>query len=194
MCHNRCGILLHIDTAYNTKHSYYHVVNMTMNVSIVLVGEISKPLLTAVKNHLTSLGFEAEITQSRSVPDQAYNAHRDQYKARAFIEMMPRTGDYHLVITDVDIYVRDYNFVFGLASGSNAVISITRLTGDKLQERTIKEAVHELGHLMGLPHCNNPECVMYFSNMLADTDRKGKTFCEKCQKKLSSEFGHELQN
>jgi archaemetzincin len=148
------------------------------------MGEIPRTLLQSVKDHLTSTGFEVEISHPRSVPTHAYNAQRGQYKARTFIEMAPRTGGYHLVITDVDLYVPNYNFVFGLASGNNAVISIARLAGKLLQERTIKEAVHELGHLLGLVHCENPECVMCFSNTLADTDRKGTNFCEKCQKKL----------
>ncbi len=165
-----------------------------MNVSIVPVGDIPYTLLTLLKDYLTSIGFQVEISQSHPLPDHAYNAHKGQYKARAFIETAPRSGGYHLVVTDVDIYVPNYNFVFGLSSGNNAVISIARLYGDLLQERIIKEAVHELGHLLGLPHCKDPECVMYFSNTLSDTDRKSKNFCEKCQQNLSSRFGHGLQN
>jgi len=53
-----------------------------------------------------------------------------------------------------------------------------------LQERALKEAVHELGHLLGLPHCDNPRCIMFFSNTLADTDRKGPGFCPACRGKL----------
>ncbi len=43
---------------------------------------------------------------------------------------------------------------------------------------------HELGHVMGLQHCDDPGCVMYFSNRLSDTDRKASDFCETCQRKL----------
>lgn len=85
--------------------------------------------------------------------------------------------------------------VFGEAElgGYFAIISLARLRQsfyglpeDKhlFLERTIKEAVHELGHTYGLSHCPDPECVMHFSNSLMDTDRKKPSFCSRCQIKL----------
>jgi len=46
------------------------------------------------------------------------------------------------------------------------------------------EAVHELGHAFGLQHCGNPECVMFFSNSIMDTDRKGWHLCQQCRARL----------
>ena len=74
-----------------------------------------------------------------------------------------------------------------------AVISLARLYPEfygqprdpgRFKERAINEAVHELGHLLGLGHCPDPACVMAFSNSLADTDRKGPGFCQPCREKL----------
>ncbi len=48
----------------------------------------------------------------------------------------------------------------------------------------MKTIVHEIGHSLGLPHCSDPNCIMFFSNWLGDTDRKSKFFCEKCKEKL----------
>ena len=48
----------------------------------------------------------------------------------------------------------------------------------------LKEAVHELGHTLGLAHCPNAKCVMHFSNSLADTDRKGSVLCPVCQRRV----------
>ena len=42
----------------------------------------------------------------------------------------------------------------------------------------------ELGHALGLPHCEYPGCVMYFSNWIGDTDRKGPKFCYRCGKRI----------
>lgn len=63
--------------------------------------------------------------------------------------------------------------------GRTAVISLCRLAScadpQARRLRTLKEAVHELGHILGLAHCPDAGCVMHFSNALADTDRKGSS-------------------
>ena len=43
----------------------------------------------------------------------------------------------------------------------------------------------EMGHTFGLAHCDDPNCVMWFSNNLAETDRKGTRFCRRHQKELA---------
>jgi archaemetzincin len=99
-----------------------------------------------------------------------------------------------LGIVDRDLYVPELNFVFGLAHTKGAVISLTRLrqgfydlpeNESRFHQRVLIEAVHELGHTYGLGHCNNPHCVMFFSNSLTDTDRKGSKFCNNCKGKLT---------
>jgi archaemetzincin len=49
-----------------------------------------------------------------------------------------------------------------------------------VEQRAIKEAVHELGHVFGLTHCEKSRCVMHFSSSLRDTDFKHYIFCERC--------------
>ncbi|MGV9200035.1 MAG: archemetzincin, partial [Promethearchaeia archaeon] len=55
------------------------------------------------------------------------------------------------------------------------------------RERTLKEAIHELGHTFGLEHCHN-RCIMSFSNNLQQTDDKPPKFCKDCKEKLNSYF------
>ncbi len=128
----------------------------------------------------------------------AYNPQRGQYLSFPFLEaLLPLKKEDKLIlgITEVDLYAPHLNFIFGQADiGRNvAVISLFRLhpsfyglpeDKDLFLERTLKEAVHELGHLYGLPHCSNPYCVMHFSNSIRDTDIKGFNFCEACKKRL----------
>jgi len=45
-------------------------------------------------------------------------------------------------------------------------------------------AMNELGHTLGLGHCTDPGCVMYFSNSLADTECKGDAYCKRCVARL----------
>lgn len=95
-----------------------------------------------------------------------------------------------LVLTDLDIYYADFDYVFGFTDVSKgvSVVSFARMikgaTAEKLIERTVKTAIHEIGHLNGLRHCNSRACVMSLSFGLADTDRKSSRFCDRCSYKL----------
>jgi archaemetzincin len=134
--------------------------------------------------------------------DYAYDLERRQYLALRLLASMRRfskgPGDRCLGIVDVDLYSPGLNFVFGEADiGSGvAIVSLYRLRPELyglphdealFQERTVKEAVHELGHTYSLGHCTDVKCVMHFSNSLADTDIKGARFCLKCQQRLKGE-------
>jgi archaemetzincin len=157
-----------------------------MDVTLMPVGTIERPLLEAVKTHLESVGFTCFIGEGQPVPGRTYNPRRDQYLVHPFLDLVNSKKGHHLLITNVDLYTKDLNFIFGYAPGSNAIISTARLQGARLEERTIKEAVHELGHVLSLKHCPNPRCVMHFSYTLSDTDFKNATFCSECSKNLPS--------
>ncbi len=136
--------------------------------------------------------------ESKSIPVEAYNPERNQFLGSFFLKdllTVKTPKDIVLGIVPVDLYEPDLNFIFGVASPytGTAVISLFRLHNsfyglpeDKalFVERTLKEAVHEIGHVLGLPHCPNPKCVMHFSNSIEDTDRKSYYFCESCYLKV----------
>jgi len=82
------------------------------------------------------------------------------------------------------------NFVFGVAEGDYALVFTARLLGELLVTRILKEVIHEVGHTLGLGHCENPSCVMHFSNTLMDTDRKGPGFCPRCMVKVRRALIH----
>jgi archaemetzincin len=96
-----------------------------------------------------------------------------------------------LGVTDVDIYADKASFIFGQAElhGKAAIVSIYRLKNNGndrkdtglVLSRVLKEAVHEMGHTLGLKHCNLRRCVMYFSKNIEDTDTKSYLFCEDCK-------------
>lgn len=95
-----------------------------------------------------------------------------------------------LGITGADLYVPERTFVFGEATvgGPCALVSTARLRrgADRrtLFGRLLTEAVHELGHLRGLPHCEHGACAMSTSAEPADVDGKTAVFCSSCQGRL----------
>jgi len=136
------------------------------------------------------------IGEALPVPRVTYNPRRDQYYSPSILALLhPEPGKLLLGVCDFDLYAPGLNFVFGQADIrlGVAIISITRLRQEfyhlppdegLLKLRAVKEAVHEVGHLLGLDHCPDRSCVMAFSNSLSDTDRKGSDLCPSCRRRL----------
>jgi len=100
-----------------------------------------------------------------------------------------------LLVVQQDLFKNGNSFVFGLARQSigAAVVSAARLSNeyygreandDDLIDRITKEGAHEVGHLLGLGHCNNQECIMFKPDTLDELDRKKKMFCPSCEEQL----------
>ena len=130
-----------------------------------------------------------------SIPQHAYDLFRNQYDANALLQTVERNRDgIVLGITGKDIFSETLNFVFGLAkfSGKSALISLNRLhegtNVDCYYNRAFKEALHEIGHCLGLSHCDEPLCIMHFSNSLADVDNKSSLYCDHCVPKLPEDI------
>lgn len=171
-----------------------------MKIALQPIGAIAEGTLEALKARINrSFGSPVEIRQSITLPREYLNIERKQYLAHKLIELVKQSGKAHdeivLGVVDEDTFAPELNFVFGEAdmSAGIAVISLTRLRQEyyglerddaKFSDRAAKEAVHELGHTFGLLHCPDPDCVMHFSNSLADTDWKKDSFCSRCRPKL----------
>jgi archaemetzincin len=130
------------------------------------------------------------------IPPEAFNLSLKKYLGHRILARLPIPElGYVLGVADLDLYVPGLNFIFGLADyrTRRAVIALPRLrqtfygSPDELElflPRAAKEAVHEMGHLYGLEHCQDRRCVMAFSNSLADTDYKNQGFCPRCVQKI----------
>lgn len=105
-------------------------------------------------------------------------------KMLAHLRILRDTNSLNAWLTEYDLYIENFNFCFGLAYGNVAIVSTYRLRDkDKYlyHGRLRKELSHEVGHLLGLKHCSNSKCVMYFSNTILDTDMKSEDLCPNCK-------------
>jgi archaemetzincin len=143
--------------------------------------------------------FGVEVTEGSALPvDPAWlDDARGQMLSTAVVDALIDRAEgatcqperhWLLAVADADLYAEDLDFVFGEATvgGCCAVIGLARLRteggGDAalFRRRVLTEAVHELGHVAGLPHCPDEGCVMFFSGSLGHTDRKGTEPCPAC--------------
>jgi archaemetzincin len=151
-----------------------------------------KRALSAVQSRF---GLACEILSPEPRPDFALDILRDQHDCFKILDWLesrfPFTGKWILALTNVDLSIPVLTFVFGEArlGGRSAVISTFRLreefygypTDDiVLLSRVEKEAIHEVGHMLGLTHCLDRNCVMYPSNNLLNTDVKSTRLCPRC--------------
>jgi archaemetzincin len=170
-----------------------------MKIILKPIGDMDKSLVEELEQKLQqTFGCPVGTVIDNFDLEKAYDKRQKQYRGIKLLPQLKKDkakGDKVLGIVDVDLYSPGLNFIFGQAdiAAGTSVISLIRLRQEYyglapdeslFRERAVKEAVHELGHTLGLDHCDDAGCVMRFSNALSDTDRKQAAFCGRCRPKL----------
>jgi archaemetzincin len=176
-----------------------------MKVGILTIGQVGEEIAGSLKDGLERIFPDTTCRVLDEKPqflEKAFDKKRRQYRSNVLLGEIQAFAaeeedlDRVLGVVDVDIFVPELNFVFGEAScpGKAALISLFRLKPEFYGEasdaelflaRAMKEAVHELGHTLGLRHCHRGSCVMHFSNSIFDTDKKQMLFCDDCYLKAA---------
>jgi archaemetzincin len=163
---------------------------------LVSVGSPPPVLLRELEESLTVLLGVAPVQSRTALPTPlyAFNKDRGQYHCNAILRrlqtLLEPGQSLVLGVTDVDLFIPDSPFVLGEADRETkaAVLSLFRLrqgaVGDQLRRRLQLEAVHQVGHLMGLSYCEDSRCVMFFAQSAQETDRKQMTLCNNCRNEL----------
>jgi archaemetzincin len=174
---------------------------MSEVLGLVQIGRISDISLIDLSSFLSKkLSIAVQLKSPLLNPSEAYDSRRNQYHSTRMLVLLEHhlasvKADRILGIAASDLFVPGMNFVFGEARcpGQAAVVSSFRLhQADELGEeeqfepRIRKEAVHEIGHMLGLQHCSNVNCVMHFSKTLIDTDIKNDNYCSECQTQIET--------
>jgi archaemetzincin len=108
---------------------------------------------------------------------------------------LPEDAAARIAFTPVDLWPgQGWNFIFGMASLQErvGVWSIYR-NGDPTRSRddyrlcllrTMKTAVHEIGHMISIHHCIRHACCMNGSNHRQEADSRPLWFCPECAAKV----------
>ena len=175
------------------------VTRLKKKIVLVPLGEVDYGLVNRLATRLVSiLDSPVDILQGIRIPRESFNPKRGQFYSTVIMNKLvllrssPR--EKILGIMEEDLYIPRMSFVMSDADyqAKVAVISMHRLRLQSLDifddeklhfSRTLKELVHNLGHLLNLKHCPNPKCVMNLTDTLLEADGKSEKFCDNCKRK-----------
>lgn len=165
-------------------------------IGVVPVGDVHELAPKVIAAHIAGyLKLSAEILTPLERPADAFNEIQLQYDAakilKCFESELYDRYDKVIGVFDSDLFIPTFAYVFGEAQqgGKHAVLSLFRLAKVKkghfppsaiVCERAAKVALHELGHLYNLAHCEDKNCLMHYSGGLADLDDTPLYFCRYC--------------
>ena len=172
--------------------------------------------LTAVSKEVSAfLNTRVVILGAISVPEGFYSANKgfpgnDGYFADSLLQFLSKFVNDTIVkvvgITHTNIYtLKRYDvpldkkavvlyephtiFGQGYIDGNSSIVSDYRLQSidrDLFENRLKKVILHELGHNLGLSHCQVDTCLMSETNGdIVKLNKKGGNYCRNCRRKLN---------
>jgi archaemetzincin len=172
---------------------------MTSNkkpVGVVPLGEVPEIVLKVIAGHISGcFKLTTQILHPLEKPEYALDERRLQYNAGIIIETFESINfgnhDKIIAVLNKDLFIPIFTHVFGEArqGGKCGLVSLFRLMKNPdgstppksvIHERAAKVALHELGHLLDLLHCEHKKCLMHFSGGIDEVDEMSLALCEYC--------------
>lgn len=188
-------IFLSLFFSFCSKNSDIKSVKKT--IYIQPLGDVKKLYIDSVKSVINNFyGYKCVVLDKKDFTDDILSRSRKRYDANKILEKY-KSDKHTLVITEKDITHKKKNInewgVLGLGfqPGKICIISTFRCKKNVSQyiaiERLKKVALHELGHNLGLPHCEyDPKCLMNNAKgTVKQIDHEGYFFCKNCRNILN---------
>jgi archaemetzincin len=192
-------------------HACSGIEKESLVIGIQPYGQIDDRQVQAVADHIR-MAFSAEVVvmEPRDLPIRAFiQVKSPRYRADLLLcdlkRIKPDSIEFLLGLTSSDMSTTKRNSdgtikepaskyadwgVFGLGyrPGPTCVVSTFRLKSDpaKFKDRLFKVCTHELGHNLGLKHCDSEGCVMQdAAETIKTIDRVDWEFCLTCKRQAS---------
>ena len=170
-------------------------------INIIPLGEVPIAHLNYVQQSVIDFfHYEVIINPQQSLTPDMKNSPKGRYVADKILKKYNSKNN-TLLLTNVDIVTNDKKrgvnewgvLGLGYRPGTTCVISTFRLnrakvkvSNEKFLERLKKVCIHEIGHNLGLDHCNmNRQCLMNdVRGVISQVDMETLDFCKSCKKQI----------
>jgi archaemetzincin len=165
-------------------------------IHIVPLGDINEKYLNFIKERIISFyGFNCVIDKRITLTDDILASSKKRYEASKILAKYNSKKNI-LLLTSVDIAhfnreknIPEYGIIgLGYRPGKTCIVSTFRIkinvSEKKMMERLEKVSIHEVGHNLGLDHCNyDIECLMNDARgTVKQIDRERVWLCDNCRK------------
>jgi archaemetzincin len=167
-------------------------------VAVVPLGPVEPRYLELVKEAIEARAdVTVRIDEPRALPPEAFYKPRKRYRAEKLLDALDGTDAWKVIgVTNAEISttkgkIYDWGIAgLGNINGQSCVVSLHLYkkhskTQAVLDRRFADVAVHELGHTLGMEHCETKGCVMSDAKgkAMASSDASSGQYCDLCRQR-----------
>jgi len=173
---------------------YLFAQTIDKTVYIQPLGNVNNESLITVKTSIEKFyGYKCVIQPKVLLTDDILAKSKTRYEASKILKKFDSNKNL-LIITEVDIATKhrgsnEYGIMgLGYRPGKTCVVSTFRMrknvSKEKILERLTKVSIHEVGHNLGLDHCDyDRTCIMNDARgTVKQIDMEKIQFCSRCNK------------